>query len=583
MAYARPSARPLHEPLGLGIDGRAPVDQELRASLPEHRHRHRDRGPVHAPDAAHAQAARRPSSRRCCPRRPSPAARPSRTASAQRTSDESFLVRTALAGSSSIAMTSSAGEHRDPGRRTAAGRCGGEHVGRADEQDLDVELGRRRARARDDLRGRAVAAHRVDRDHGPRPAPAGRRQCRSPVATRRRAPAGPGTNRSCRTPCAGSRDAPQFGHSECGGRLSCMFADLRDRVAERLILRFGTAIRSAPGSECQRSSDRRAAQRGSDVVDCAVARVGRCGRRRSSGQIPAQSSRHSGAAAVRAGARRGRAGSRSRTSSSSGRSRRRAALGLEQLVDVHGDLARDGLEAPAAGGAPRSVRSCRGRRCRRRCARACRRSGPVRRPGRVAAPLSSPSSRALERRRSRTAPGAGAGRRSGCAGALEADWRLDMVGLTGCGAVDARSAVRLVTRAERRGETRLRGAWMRRILPGQRRRPDGSPAGWRRLGSELVLVEEAAGSSSSASASSGLGRGCAPGAAPGPSAPAASCGRARPRTRPACGRRSPRPRAASARPAGRPCSTIVFGGPARLAHDLGASRPSARPAPGRPR
>src|SRR5262245_25613281 len=41
----------------------------------------------------------------------------------------------------------------------------------------------------------------------------------------------------------GSRDAPQLGHRECAGGSSRMFADLRERVAERLILRFGTAIR----------------------------------------------------------------------------------------------------------------------------------------------------------------------------------------------------------------------------------------------------------------------------------------------------------------------------------------------------
>ena len=40
----------------------------------------------------------------------------------------------------------------------------------------------------------------------------------------------------------GRRDAPQFGHSECAGGASFMFADLRERVAERLILRFGTAM-----------------------------------------------------------------------------------------------------------------------------------------------------------------------------------------------------------------------------------------------------------------------------------------------------------------------------------------------------
>jgi hypothetical protein len=40
----------------------------------------------------------------------------------------------------------------------------------------------------------------------------------------------------------GSRDAPQFGHSECGAGARRMFADFRERVAERLIFRFGTAM-----------------------------------------------------------------------------------------------------------------------------------------------------------------------------------------------------------------------------------------------------------------------------------------------------------------------------------------------------
>jgi hypothetical protein len=40
----------------------------------------------------------------------------------------------------------------------------------------------------------------------------------------------------------GSRDAPQFGHSEWAEGVRRMFADLRERVAERLIFRFGTAI-----------------------------------------------------------------------------------------------------------------------------------------------------------------------------------------------------------------------------------------------------------------------------------------------------------------------------------------------------
>ena len=107
---------------GFGIDGRAAVDEQLQAVLAEHRERNRDRGPVHALDPAATAAARPPSSRRCCRRRPSP--RPGRRAPPRRarTIDESFFVRTAAAGSSCIAMTSDAASISTRGGRRAAGQ-----------------------------------------------------------------------------------------------------------------------------------------------------------------------------------------------------------------------------------------------------------------------------------------------------------------------------------------------------------------------------------------------------------------------------------------------------------------------------
>ena len=84
-------------------------------------------------------------------------ARPSRTASAARTSDESFMVRTLLAGSASMAMTSEASMIVEPADVT-------ELVGPADQHDVDAELVAGRERAGDDLAGCVVAAHRVEGD-----------------------------------------------------------------------------------------------------------------------------------------------------------------------------------------------------------------------------------------------------------------------------------------------------------------------------------------------------------------------------------------------------------------------------------
>jgi hypothetical protein len=57
-------------------------------------------------------------------------------------------------------------EDLDAGGRGAAGKMWGDRVGATDEQDVDVALLGRTERARDDLARRAVASHRVDRDHG---------------------------------------------------------------------------------------------------------------------------------------------------------------------------------------------------------------------------------------------------------------------------------------------------------------------------------------------------------------------------------------------------------------------------------
>ena len=59
----------------------------------------------------------------------------------------------------------------------------------------------------------------------------------------------------------GSFETPQLGHSECALGMSLMLADLRERVEDRLVLRFGTAIAALLSDHS--SSDRKAAQRGS--------------------------------------------------------------------------------------------------------------------------------------------------------------------------------------------------------------------------------------------------------------------------------------------------------------------------------
>ena len=85
-------------------------------------------------------------------------ARPSRTASAARTSDESFIVRTLDPGSASMPMTC------DAGMSSRSPRSGSTSSGRPDQHDADAELGRGLEGALDDRAGRVVAAHGVDGD-----------------------------------------------------------------------------------------------------------------------------------------------------------------------------------------------------------------------------------------------------------------------------------------------------------------------------------------------------------------------------------------------------------------------------------
>ena len=155
--------------------------------------RHRDRGPVHAADAAEAEQRgghRGAGVARADQRlRPGLRAPPGRR---RRATSPSWCGRP-TAGSSSIAITSEAASTSTRVGRDAAGQVRGDGVGIADEQELDVELGRGAQAAGHDLRGRAVAAHRVERDH--------RRHGVAPIIAAVRSPrrrVGQSTSRTCR-------------------------------------------------------------------------------------------------------------------------------------------------------------------------------------------------------------------------------------------------------------------------------------------------------------------------------------------------------------------------------------------------
>ena len=102
-----------------------------------------------------------PSSHPCSRHRPSPG-RPSRTAWAERTSDESFLPR--RRGRVLVHGHDIAGVLDVDARDTAVGKQRRDRVLLPDEQHVDAELGDRVERAADDLVRGFVAAHGVDRD-----------------------------------------------------------------------------------------------------------------------------------------------------------------------------------------------------------------------------------------------------------------------------------------------------------------------------------------------------------------------------------------------------------------------------------
>ena len=151
----------LDEPLGAALGVGAGVEQDGRRAA-EHRDRRGDGGTGHALDAAHAQQG--------AGHRGSGVAgadhgrgRPSRTASAARTSEESFMRRTLAPASSSMAMTSEAAmTSRSPGSPISSGR--------PTSTTGDTERRGRLLGPGDDLGRRLVAAHGVDGDgkHGER-------------------------------------------------------------------------------------------------------------------------------------------------------------------------------------------------------------------------------------------------------------------------------------------------------------------------------------------------------------------------------------------------------------------------------
>ncbi len=159
-------------------------------------------------------------------------ARPSRTASAARTIDESFFARTAAAGSSSIAMISAASSSST----RAGARPSGRWVRTASAGPTSSTSTSQASTARSapatiaaGARSPPIASIAITGGTGRS------RYSTSRTWRPRYQPQLPQTR-------WGSRDAPQFGHSECAGGARRMFADLRERVAERLILRFGTAM-----------------------------------------------------------------------------------------------------------------------------------------------------------------------------------------------------------------------------------------------------------------------------------------------------------------------------------------------------
>ena len=231
---------------------------------------------------------------------------PSRTASAARTSVESFLRRIAWAGSSSIATTSAAGIN---------GRSPRVPPGRADRPARPGSLGRGLDGAGDDLARRPVAAHGVDGDRQHRLRKLGD-GCGATAIKRRRWRRGSCTSRRRGRPCAGAWRCRTAGTMLRAGAASFHAPARRLRDFDFDFFFFGTAIgvsisrarklgwcrlaATAPRGYGPRRavSPRRGAGRG--PPSARRARWGRTrtdrppGRRRRSGRGPGQSGRHSG-------------------------------------------------------------------------------------------------------------------------------------------------------------------------------------------------------------------------------------------------------------------------------------------------
>ena len=152
---------------------------------------------------------------------------PSRTASAARTSEESFIRRTLAPGSASMAITSEAGQDLQ-----VTGQWP-EDLRLADQQDPHAQLGHRPVGARDDLVRCLVPTHRIDRD--------GKHRGQSTSMAWRPAyqPQLPHTT-------WGTLVAPQRGHRLRDGRSRVQALARRLRLLALEVFFFGTAIGSDP-------------------------------------------------------------------------------------------------------------------------------------------------------------------------------------------------------------------------------------------------------------------------------------------------------------------------------------------------
>ena len=274
---------------------------------------------------------------------------------APRTIEESFLVRTAAAGSSSIAMTSAASRISTPAGSRPSGRCATDRIRPGPTSNTSTSHSvDGPQRARDDLRRRAVAAHRVDRDHG---------RHGSYFATRRRGPGGLGTNRSCRTPGEGAATRRSSGTASApgaqaacsptcasGSRSGSSCASGRPwfrSSSSKFVIGESRAVRVTS------SSERSAVPPGVGSRWCRSRSAARLWSMPQFGHRPWQSGRHSGTAGSSSRSASRISGSRSMTSSSA----EQVGLALErlalvQLADRHRELAADGHQAAAAGRVP---------------------------------------------------------------------------------------------------------------------------------------------------------------------------------------------------------------------------------------